>query len=195
MTLTAAKMSSNSSSSNTDSIFNRLQLFGGGHQQRSSSDEDSDPETRTRPTRPQRIDPATSSVKRCLFGRGNTEENIKFAKREMEKSLAESKKKWNFDFENERPMEGRFEWQSSPYPKIQLRSKRPEDKQENVENLKPSSLPPGSASSNPPTTSNPYSIQHTSSSSTSSSSDERICDRDQTTQTDLETSSYQRRNV
>ena len=55
---------------------------------------------------------------RCLFGRGNTEENIKFAKRELEKALEDSKKRWNFDFANERPLDGRFVWQTPPYPKI-----------------------------------------------------------------------------
>ena len=70
--------------SSSADIFNRLQLFRTG---RSDDEQDSDPE-RPRPN------PATSRVKRCLFGRGNHEENIKFAKRELEKSLTESKKKW-----------------------------------------------------------------------------------------------------
>ena len=72
-----------------------------------------------------RVDPSTSRVKRCLFGRGNSEENIKFAKRELEKSIQDSKKKWNFDFENEKPMEGRFEWKTPPgvpYPQKMSRS-------------------------------------------------------------------------
>lgn len=65
---------------------------------------------------PERPNPATSRVKRCLFGRGDPEENIRFAKKELEKSLADSKKRWNFDFESERPLDGRYEWHS-PYPK------------------------------------------------------------------------------
>ena len=70
--------------SSSADIFNRLQLFRTG---RSDDEQDSDPE-RPKPN------PATSRVKRCLFGRGNSEENIKFAKRELEKSLTESKNKW-----------------------------------------------------------------------------------------------------
>ena len=69
------------------------------------------------PEQPRRPDPSTSRVKRCLFGRGNHEENIKFAKRELEKSLAESKARWNFDFEAEVPLDGRFDWKASPYPR------------------------------------------------------------------------------
>lgn len=162
--------------SDNDSIFNRLQLF--GHQRRSSSsDEDhADSDHSEDPDRlsaiRQRVDPSTSSVKRCLFGRGNSEENIKFAKKEMEKSLAESKKRWNFDFEKERPMEGRFEWQSSPYPKVILKSRGAtgEHQQENVE-------PTATTAKN---THSSIKLLHTSTSSstTSSSSDERICDWD-----------------
>ena len=96
--------------STSDSIFNRLQLF------RRSSENPDEP----------RIDPSTSRVKRCLFGRGNPQENIKFAKAELQKSLADSKKKWNFDFENEVPIEGRFKWETpAPYPKVLL--KKPDE--------------------------------------------------------------------
>merc|ERR1719507_2657457 len=113
-------------------IFNRLQLFRTTGRP-FDEDQDSDPE-RPRPN------PATSRVKRCLFGRGNHEENIKFAKRELEKSLIESKKKWNFDFENERPIDGgRYEWQTSPYPKPISLKNRLSASQENVENLHPAS--------------------------------------------------------
>ena len=118
-----------SSSSNNADLFNRLQLF----RARSEDLEDEDGQRK-------RIDPSQSRVKRyiitqcekmrnlllfdffyyfrCLFGRGNTEENIKFAKRELEKALEDSKKRWNFDFANERPLDGRFVWQTPPYPKI-----------------------------------------------------------------------------
>jgi len=167
--------------SSSADIFNRLQLFRGR-----PSDEDSDPE-RPRPN------PATSRVKRCLFGRGNTEENIKFAKRELEKSLTESKKKWNFDFENERPMDGRFEWQTPPYPKaicLQNRivaagaaAQNSVPPAENLENLHPSS---GSGSPVTTTTSGAGSVAGEISSSSenpssrkssnNTSSDEQICD-------------------
>ena len=73
------------SSSSSADIFNRLQLFRGAGNE---GDHDFDPD------RPPRPNPAASRVKRCLFGRGNHEENIKFAKRELEKSRTESKNKW-----------------------------------------------------------------------------------------------------
>lgn len=161
--------------SSSADIFNRLQLFRTGR----PSDEDSDPE-RPRPN------PATSRVKRCLFGRGNHEENIKFAKRELEKSLTESKRKWNFDFENERPMDGRFEWQTSPYPKaigLKNRMAAAAAAAENVENLHPSSgsgspvttSGAGSASISGETSSN-SSSENPSSRKSSNTSDEQICD-------------------
>ena len=78
------KSSKHTMNSSSADIFNRLQLFRAGT---GNEDHDFDP-NRPRPN------PATSRVKRCLFGRGNHEENIKFAKRELEKSLTESKKKW-----------------------------------------------------------------------------------------------------
>ena len=144
-------------------IFSRLQsqMF-----RRGSSSDESEPDRQ-----PPRVDPATSRVKRCLFGRGNTEENIKFAKRELEKSLLESKKKWNFDFEHERPLEGRFEWQTSPYPKLlKAKSSTSSVASENVENLQPDS------SSRKDLEDKSLSTQHLQHTSTSSS-DERICDQ------------------
>lgn len=152
----------NTMASSSD-IFSRLQsqMF-----RRGSSSDESEPDRQ-----PPRVDPATSRVKRCLFGRGNTEENIKFAKRELEKSLLESKKKWNFDFEHERPLEGRFEWQTSPYPKLlKAKSSTSSVASENVENLQPDS------SSRKDLEDKSLSTQHLQHTSTSSS-DERICDQ------------------
>lgn len=126
------------SSSSSADIFNRLQLFRGAGNE---GDHDFDPD------RPPRPNPAASRVKRCLFGRGNHEENIKFAKRELEKSRTESKNKWNFDFENERPIDGgRYEWQTSPYPKPISLKNRLSASQENVENLHPASASASSVS-------------------------------------------------
>jgi len=126
------------SSSSSADIFNRLQLFRGAGNE---GDHDFDPD------RPPRPNPAASRVKRCLFGRGNHEENIKFAKRELEKSRTESKNKWNFDFENERPIDGgRYEWQTSPYPKPISLKNRLSAAQENVENLHPASASASSVS-------------------------------------------------
>jgi len=126
------------SSSSSADIFNRLQLFRGAGNE---GDHDFDPD------RPPRPNPAASRVKRCLFGRGNHEENIKFAKRELEKSRTESKNKWNFDFENERPIDGgRYEWLTSPYPKPISLKNRLTAAQENVENLHPASASASSVS-------------------------------------------------
>ena len=51
-----------------------------------------------------------SRVSRVLFDPPNHEENLRFVKREMEKAKREAENRWNFDFENEKPMSGRFEW-------------------------------------------------------------------------------------
>lgn len=176
------------SSSSSADIFNRLQLFRGAGNE---GDHDFDPD------RPPRPNPAASRVKRCLFGRGNHEENIKFAKRELEKSRAESKNKWNFDFENERPIDGgRYEWQTSPYPKPISLKNRLSAAQENVENLHPASASASSVSgasvsgsatsgdslagssiseniSSNPSVENSNSSKHTS----PTPSDEQICDQ------------------
>jgi len=153
--------------SNED-IFNRLQLF------RRASNPNSDPDSPPRAPRP---DPTTSRVKRCLFGRGNSEENIKFAKREMEKSLAESKKKWNFDFENEKPMEGRFEWNpprgGGPYPIFQKVLQ-----QENVENLHPENSISHSENSNSSRTSSEKDFHTSQNSSSSENCDHKEIEKD-----------------
>lgn len=51
-------------------------------------------------------------VKRALFGRGNTEENLQFVRRELEAHRRKASERWNYDFEHDRPKEGRFEWSS-----------------------------------------------------------------------------------
>ena len=110
-------------SSNAD-IFGRLRFF-----QEESSNPDEPQENRP--------NPATSRVKRCLFGRGDPEENIRFAKKELEKSLQDSKKRWNFDFESERPLDGRYQWHS-PYPRITPRTATPTSSVASKENSNPS---------------------------------------------------------
>ena len=53
----------------------------------------------------------------------------------------------NFDFENERPIDGgRYEWQTSPYPKPISLKNRLSASQENVENLHPASASASSVS-------------------------------------------------
>ncbi|TRY73801.1 hypothetical protein TCAL_09120 [Tigriopus californicus] len=55
--------------------------------------------------------PASSPVCRRLFdGQPNPEENIQFAREQLARERREAARRWNFDFENDRPHEGRFEW-------------------------------------------------------------------------------------
>lgn len=52
-----------------------------------------------------------SRVARVLFDPPDHEANLRFVKRELEKAKREAEDRWNFDFENEKPIEGgRFEW-------------------------------------------------------------------------------------
>ena len=146
-------------SSNNADLFNRLQIFRSRSQDNleavdlegeSNQDGAVDPGGNSQR---KRVDPTNSTVKRCLFGRGNSEENIKFAKRELEKINEDSKSRWNFDFQNERPLEGRFVWQTSPYPKpiksninaisnSSNTTSSSDISEENSENLHPEKIPP-----------------------------------------------------
>jgi len=54
--------------------------------------------------------PNQSRVKRALFGPVDHEENKQFFKREFDRSLNEKKKEYNFDFETEQALDGRWEW-------------------------------------------------------------------------------------
>ena len=147
-------------SSNNADLFNRLQLFRSRSQDNleavdleGESNQDGAGDPGGNPQR-KRVDPTNSTVKRCLFGRGNSEENIKFAKRELEKINEDSKSRWNFDFQNERPLEGRFVWQTSPYPKpiksntinaisnSSNTTSSSDISEENSENLHPEKIPP-----------------------------------------------------
>ena len=155
-------------SSNNADLFNRLQLFRSRSRSQenleaqhadlegsdSNQDGAGDPGGNGNHQR-KRVDPTNSTVKRCLFGRGNSEENIKFAKRELEKISEDSKSRWNFDFQNEKPLDGRFVWQTSPYPKQQIKSNiitnnssshttssSDDISEENSENLHPEKIPP-----------------------------------------------------
>ena len=70
-----------------------------------------------------------SRVKRALFGRGNQQENLRFVQEQLARSRQESEQRWNFDFTNDRPKEGRYEWETMmPPPSIIRRSRgRPEE--------------------------------------------------------------------
>lgn len=84
------------------SIYDQLHQFrstGGGSSGSSS------------PSTPSGIDPETSRVKRALFGPVDHEENLRFVQRELARGCREASAKWNYDFENDRPQEGRFQWE------------------------------------------------------------------------------------
>lgn len=67
----------------------------------SSSDEE------TRPT------PNPQRVKRALFGPTDHEENLRFVRNEMKKAKNEASNRWNFDFDRETPLKGRFDWEAA----------------------------------------------------------------------------------
>jgi hypothetical protein len=74
------------------------------HRRSSSSDEDS-------PTqRPPGSGVPAPSVKRALFGPTDREENLRFASQELKRHRDEASLKWNFDFETDNPLKGRYVW-------------------------------------------------------------------------------------
>jgi len=50
-------------------------------------------------------------VSRSLFGETNHEENARTFRQEMDTCYHRHRNKWNFDFVNEAPIEGRYEWE------------------------------------------------------------------------------------
>ena len=60
---------------------------------------------------PAPADPARSSVRRALFGPVDHEENKRFVQEQLQQSLRRASDKWNYDFERDRPREGRFVWE------------------------------------------------------------------------------------
>ena len=105
-------------------LHDRLQLLRPRAASGGSSDEDRGGE---------RPNPSTSRVRRALFGPGNREENLEFARQvnrfkirksnslftvkflffqELARGRREASHRWNYDFENDRPLEGgRFTWE------------------------------------------------------------------------------------
>jgi len=61
--------------------------------------------TSASPTRPE-------TVRRCLFGAANSEENKKFVMKELADISKADQQKWNFNFTNGQPLEGRFQWET-----------------------------------------------------------------------------------
>ena len=60
---------------------------------------------------PDRPLPQTSQVRKNLFGPIDHEENLKFVQDELTKISQADCKRWNFDFQAERPTEGRYSWE------------------------------------------------------------------------------------
>ncbi|KAK7085628.1 hypothetical protein SK128_009650 [Halocaridina rubra] len=52
-----------------------------------------------------------AQVRRNLFGPIDHDENLKFVQDELSKIAQNDMKKWNFDFESEKPKEGRYSWE------------------------------------------------------------------------------------
>jgi len=55
--------------------------------------------------------PNPHRVKRALFGPTDHEENLRFVRNELKKARSEAASRWNFDFDTERPLDGRYSWQ------------------------------------------------------------------------------------
>jgi len=55
--------------------------------------------------------PNPHRVKRALFGPTDHEENLRFVRNELKKARSEAANRWNFDFDTERPMDGRYNWE------------------------------------------------------------------------------------
>lgn len=59
-------------------------------------------------------EPTKSKAQRCLFGKPDPEtqeRNKEDAMDMLKKDTEEKTKKWNFDFENETPLKGRYQWE------------------------------------------------------------------------------------
>merc|ERR1719193_1071927 len=97
--------------------------------------------------------PNPNRVKRALFGPTDHEENLRFVRKELKKAKNEAANKWNFDFDNGTPLEGRYSWEEAapsdvPLPYLQpLAGVTETDGSESKENRVSSS---SSSSSSPP---------------------------------------------
>lgn len=52
-----------------------------------------------------------ASARRCLFGPVNHEENQRVLREQLALQEKESRNRWNFDFVNEKPVEGKYRWE------------------------------------------------------------------------------------
>ena len=115
-----------------------------------------------------------SRVARVLFDPPDHEANLRFVRRELEKAKREAEDRWNFDFENEKPIEGgRFEWVGGP-------SSRPllDDRTQSEHRLK-NSLSSGSSSNNTAASASNSSSSQPAVSSTSASTTVKVSELQQ----------------
>lgn len=55
--------------------------------------------------------PVRQSVRRSLFGKVNHDESLEFLRKELDAIAESQKKRWNFDFQDEKPLEPcNYEW-------------------------------------------------------------------------------------
>lgn len=109
---------------------------------RTSSSSSSSSEDRGAGSRPPV--PESSRVKRALFGPVDHDENLRFVQRELARNRREAERRWNYDFQNDRPKEGRYEWlydTKKPGTTTAIATKKPED-EDNTENKTASSILP-----------------------------------------------------
>lgn len=78
-----------------------------------------------------------AKVKRCLFGTPNSEDVHDFVEKELASMRKRDSERWNFDFDNERPLNsvnGRYIWERIPPQKYIPKALRFEYISQNVEN-------------------------------------------------------------
>lgn len=56
---------------------------------------------------------SVESVRRSLFGPTDSQANRRFAQQELNKIAQVDEQRWNFDFTNDVPLSGRFQWESA----------------------------------------------------------------------------------
>jgi len=127
------------------------------HQPGLRNSSSSDDEPRHTPSPP---GPNPHRVKRALFGPTDHEENLRFVRKELKKAKNEAANKWNFDFDNGTPLEGRYSWEEAapgdvPLPYLQplagvTETDGSESKENRVSSSSSSSSPPPSDGPTPP---------------------------------------------
>lgn len=60
------------------------------------------------------------SARRSLFGPIDHDENNAYVQSELERVKEQDRQRWNFDFEKEKPLKGRYAWSSAECPKDEV---------------------------------------------------------------------------